>query len=228
MINSIETKEQILSDSYSGTIPILISENHVLFPKTTYTCEVSNPVDINLIKHAESNDNLITVTLNGKENNSLMEFYKIGTLAQLIGVNEKSPDHFEIQLIGLEKVEIFEAVSNYSFKIGTVSILHDIKSSSDNDYEKKRLVESFSRFIHVSHHSMEKSLIHYPLINKEMLTNIISSLIPISNKEQQKLLELPDLGLRLEIVCQYLENDGDKKEKDDILSIFDPIPINWN
>ena len=98
----------------------------------------------------------------------------------------------------------------------------------DNDYEKKRLVESFSRFIHVSHHSMEKSLIHYPLINKEMLTNIISSLIPISNKEQQKLLELPDLGLRLEIVCQYLENDGDKKEKDDILSIFDPIPINWN
>jgi len=149
-------------------------------------------------------------------------------LAQLIGVKEKSPNHFEIQLIGLEKVEIFEAVSNYPFKIGTVSILHDIKSTSDNDYEKNRLVESFSRFIHVSQHSMKKSLINYPLINKEMLTNIISSLIPISNKEQQKLLELPDLGLRLEIVCQYLENDGESKAQDEFLSVLDPIPVNWN
>lgn len=228
MIKTPETKEQILSDSYSGTIPILISENHVLFPKTTYSCEVSNPVDINLIKHAEANDNLITVTLNGENNNSPIEFYKIGTLAQLVSVKEKSADYLEIQLIGLEKVEIFEATSNYSFKTGTVSILHDVQCNSDNDFQKTRLVESFSKFIHVSKYSMESSLINYPLINKEMLTNIISSLIPISNKEQQKLLELPDLSLRLEIVCQFLENDGENKTQDEFVSVLDPIPVNWN
>ncbi|NQU67739.1 MAG: hypothetical protein HQ510_07345 [Candidatus Marinimicrobia bacterium] len=61
-----------------------------------------------------------------------------------------------------------------------------------------------------------------------MITNIIASLIWIPVHEQQKLLELPDISLRLNVVCQYLEKEIEKEEPSSLLKESLPIPPDWN
>ena len=65
-------------------------------------------------------------------------------------------------------------------------------------------------------------------ISTEMLTNLACLVSSLSSKDKQKLLELDDIALRLDILCQFM--DSELKVENDLLYFNQIIPTNikWN
>ena len=65
-------------------------------------------------------------------------------------------------------------------------------------------------------------------ISTEMLTNLASLVLPLDSKDKQKLLELNDVNLRLDVLCQFM--DSELKVESDLLNFKQIIPTNikWN
>ena len=61
-----------------------------------------------------------------------------------------------------------------------------------------------------------------------MLTNLACLILPLENSDKQKLLELNNIELRLEVLCQFM--DSELKVESDLLNFNQIIPtnINWN
>nr|MBC8479285.1 hypothetical protein [FCB group bacterium] len=62
----------------------------------------------------------------------------------------------------------------------------------------------------------------------EMLTNLICAVMPIASVEQQKMLELPDVGLRNDILRRFIEKEIAAETKYDVLKPVFPLPPDWN
>ena len=61
-----------------------------------------------------------------------------------------------------------------------------------------------------------------------MLVNLGCLILPLENIDKQKLLELNDIELRLQVLCQFM--DSELKIESDLLNFNQIIPanINWN
>jgi len=218
-------------DAFSGSSPLLVQCEMVMFPKTGHMFAITNINDITMVKKILETDNFMTVVLEKRETNPRLKgyppIYKIGTLVHIFESETLKDGSININVIGLEKVEINEAMHDLAYRTGAMTVIKDVVSSPDLG-EKKKLLDTFSEFLHVSKTDMETSLLNNPLINKEMITNIIASLLGIPLEEQQKLLELPDISLRLNVVCQYLEKEIEKEEPASLLKGSLPLPADWN
>ena len=76
--------------------------------------------------------------------------------------------------------------------------------------------------------SINLNAIDTSMISTEILTNLGSLILPLESIDKQKLLELDDIELRLEVLCQFM--DSELKIEND-LSQFDqiiPTNIKWN
>ena len=76
--------------------------------------------------------------------------------------------------------------------------------------------------------SINLNAIDTSMISTEILTNLGSLILPLESIDKQKLLELNDVELRLEVLCQFM--DSELKIEND-LSQFDqiiPANIKWN
>jgi Lon protease-like protein len=203
----------------------------VLFPKTGHSFRITSPQDQDLISAALSTDRFITVVLLKETEKPVSgdpPIHEIGTLSYIFEMNKDKAGVPVVSVIGLEKVMINEAVHELSYRTGAMTIIKDVDSLPSQESQRKKLIDTFSEFLHVSRAEMETTLLHNPLINNEMLTNIVSSLIPIPVSERQKLLELPDIGLRLEVVCQYLEKEIAAENPASPLKDALPLPPDWN
>ncbi|NQU67742.1 MAG: LON peptidase substrate-binding domain-containing protein [Candidatus Marinimicrobia bacterium] len=223
--------EKPLLESFSGSSPLFVQNDFVMFPKTGHMFTITDSNDLLMIKKILDTDQFLTVVLANNEVKSMAKgypaLYEVGTLVYIFDSEVKSSGKIIINVIGLEKVEINEAMHDLPYRTGAMTIIKDVISSPEIT-EKKRILDIFSEFLHVSKTDMEASLLNNPLINKEMITNIIASLISIPVHEQQKLLELPDISLRLNVVCQYLEKEIEKEEPSTLLKESLPIPPDWN
>ena len=76
--------------------------------------------------------------------------------------------------------------------------------------------------------SINLNAIDTSMISTEILTNLGSLILPLESIDKQKLLEVDDIELRLEVLCQFM--DSELKIEND-LSQFDqiiPTNIKWN
>jgi len=66
------------------------------------------------------------------------------------------------------------------------------------------------------------------MISTEMLTNLGSLILPLQSTDKQKLLELDNIELRLEVLCQFM--DSELKIENDLSNFNQIIPtnMNWN
>ncbi len=223
--------EKPLLESFSGSSPLFVQNDFVMFPKTGHMFTITDSNDLLMVKKILDTDQYLTVVLANNDVKPMSKgypaLYEVGTLVYVFDSEVKSSGKIIINVIGLEKVEINEAMHDLPYRTGAMTIIKDVMSSPEIT-EKKRILDIFSEFLHVSKTDMEASLLNNPLINKEMITNIIASLISIPVHEQQKLLELPDISLRLNVVCQYLEKEIEKEEPSSLLKESLPIPPDWN
>ena len=65
----------------------------------------------------------------------------------------------------------------------------------------------FTDLIGISRQTIDLEFINNNISSTEMLVNVISSMVPMNIYEKQKLLELDDISLRLELTIRFIESE---------------------
>ena len=188
-----------------------------------------------MVQDVSKGERFLTITLlkdsPEPESKSQPRIHSIGTLSYLVNDKEMENGNRLIMVVGIKKVLINEAdQSTHPYRIGMMTILNEINQFSQEEEQRNRLLSKFTRLLHLSGADTQLDVLKKKMLDLEMLTNIICSVFPVEKQEQQKLLELPDVALRLDVVCQFMDSElsSEKSSELDEYELVIPDPSDWN
>ena len=114
------------------------------------------------------------------------------------------------------------------YDLATVEIIEENDVINDEELKRKKLINKFLTLVSSDQEKLNPSVIDASMISTETLTNLASLILPLESDDKQKLLELNDIQLRLEVLCQFL--DSELKVENDLVNFNQIIPTNikWN
>jgi len=220
-------------NSFSGIAPIFPLPDFVMFPKTAYSFNVFETRYKELVSDILNKDKLFcTSLLQSCSDDEYLEspnFHNMGTLCYVIEHKELKNGNYNIIVSGLKKVRIKEELnSDKKYRIVNLDILNENNFVDREQEKRKKLINKFMSLFSPDSDTLNLNLIDTSMISTEMLTNLGSLILPLENKDKQKLLELNDIELRLEVLCQFM--DSELKVENDLSNFNQIIPtnINWN
>ena len=221
--------EEILK-KFKGTSPIFPLTDFVMFPKTAYSFNIFEPRYKKLISDILSGDKFFCSTLLEKEGtNDTPEFHNYGTLCYIIEHSKKDNGNYNIIASGITKVSINEIKSDHLYRMGELKLIDDNKTVIEEKLKRKKLINKFITLITSNEiEAIEIKSLNTSFISTEMLTNLACLVLPLDSNDKQKLLELNDVNLRLDVLCQFM--DSELKVESDLLNFKQVIPTNirWN
>jgi len=221
--------EEILK-KFKGTSPIFPLPDFVMFPKTAYSFNIFEPRYKKLISDILSGENFFCSTLLEEEGtDDIPKFHRYGTLCYIIEHSKKDNGNYNIIASGITKVSIDEIKSDHLYRMGKLELLDDNKTVIEEKLKRKKLINKFITLITSNEtEAIEIKSLDTSFISTEMLTNLACLVLPLDSNDKQKLLELNDINLRLEVLCQFM--DSELKVESDLLNFKQVIPTNirWN
>jgi len=220
----IDNKE--ILKSFSGSAPLFALPNFVMFPKTAYNFNVFEPKYKEMISDILKTNKLFCINL--KKDNSKSEVNNIGTLCYIIESKKLDSGNYTLIASGIKKIRIKDINKTKSYDIAKLDLIEENDTVSEEQLKRKKLINKFISLVASSNENINLNIIDTSMISTEMLTNLGSLILPLENEDKQKLLELNDIELRLEVLCQFL--DSELKVENDLINFNQIIPtnINWN
>lgn len=223
----IYDSNQIL-ENFDGTLPIFSISNFVMFPRTSYNFNIFEPQYKDMITDILKSNKLIAI--NNKTKSKDLKICKTGTLCQIIESKKLDNGNYEIIASGLKKIKIINFLENQKkdYDLATVEIIEENDVINDEELKRKKLINKFLTLVSSGQEKLNPSVIDASMISTETLTNLASLILPLESDDKQKLLELNDIQLRLEVLCQFL--DSELKVENDLVNFNQIIPTNikWN
>ena len=217
-------------NGFSGIAPIFPLPDFVMFPKTAYSFNIFEPRYKKLISDILSGDKFFCSTLlDEEETDKIPKFYPHGTLCYIIEHSKKDNGNYNIIASGVRKVSIDEIESSHLYRMGELKLIDDNKTVIEEQLKRKKLINKFITLITSNEtEAIEIKSLDTSFISTEMLTNLACLVLPLDSKDKQKLLELNDVNLRLDVLCQFM--DSELKVESDLLNFNQIIPTNikWN
>ena len=220
----IDNKE--ILKSFSGSAPLFALPNFVMFPKTAYNFNVFEPKYKEMISDILKTNKLFCINL--KKDNSKSEVNNIGTLCYIIESKKLDSGNYTLIASGIKKIRINDINKTKSYDIAKLDLIEENDTVTEEQLKRKKLINKFISLVTSSNENINLNIIDTSMISTEMLTNLGSLILPLENEDKQKLLELNDIELRLEVLCQFL--DSELKVENDLINFNQIIPtnINWN
>ena len=216
--------------NFKGIAPIFPLPNFVMFPKTAYSFNIFEPRYKELVSDILTEDKFFCSALLKKTNtNENPIFHSHGTLCYIIEHKEMENGNYNIIVSGISKVSIEEIESNYSYRMVKMKLLNDNKTIIEEQLKRKKLINKFISLVTSNEsEAIEIKSLDTSFISTEMLTNLACLVLPLESSDKQKLLELNDINLRLDVLCQFM--DSELKVESDLLNFNQIIPTNirWN
>ena len=219
-----------LLKTFKGITPIFPLPEFVMFPKTAYSFIIFETRYKQLMDHILSGDRLFcSALLKEEKTDDIPEFHTYGTLSYVIEYKKKDNGNYNIIASGIKKVSISEIKSEHLYRMGKLKLINDNDIIIEEKLKRKKLINKFITLI-TSNDSdaLQIKSLDTSFISTEMLTNLACLVLPLSSSDKQKLLELNDIGLRLDILCQFMNSE--LKVENDMLNFNQIIPTNikWN
>jgi Lon protease-like protein len=233
--------KQVLED-LSGTTPLFLLPEHVLFPYTVQPYHIFEPRYVQMVRDALEGDRLITIC-QLKENGESgagkepLPFEATGTLGYINKVHSapgkestegEEEERFNIWVTGLVKVEVAEVESKQPYRRGVVTPLREYGQVADEEHRRETILRLFQRILEHTETMVNLENLAALDVPIGMLAHVVISALPIPPDEKQKMLELPSLELRMDILVNFMESGLQTLGP---LAQFDPIlPSNplWN
>ena len=214
-----------LLKKYSGSSPIFPLPNIVMFPTVGNEFYIFEPRYKEMVENVMESEKFITMTLlkpNWEDNyDNSPEIYSIGTLCYLTNFENQKDGNFKIVLFGIDKVKINETEQTKNYRIAATTSTNEIIATVDEKEKCKTLMNRFTNLLDHLDETISLNLFSDMEISLEMLVNLISMAMNIPIEEKQKLLELPEIGLRYEILLHFIDNEiSINKEVLDYIPIF--------
>ena len=210
---------------YSGSSPLFVLPDFVLFPKTGHQFRIFEQRYIDMVGHAIEHEKFITLSLlkdGWKENyEGSPHIHEIGTLSYIVDYKKLANGEYSILLLGLSKVQINEAEQTHPYRICATTFLNEITNLFGEDEKKKLLIKQFEKLLQIVDEDVSIQVFNNPEFSLEIMINMICVMIPIPAIEKQKMLELQDINLRYEILIHFINAEiSAEREGQQILPVL--------
>lgn len=211
---STEDEEQMNSEKFPDTLPILPLRNTVLFPGVVIPITVGRDKSINLIKDAYKGDKTIGVVAqkNDKtEDPTIEELNNIGTIAFILKMFRMPDGNTTVIIQGKRRFELKELTQTEPYLKAKIGEFKEAKPET-GDKEFDALVASLKDIAQLiikgsPHIPSEASFAMKNIESPSFLINFISSNANIPVTEKQKLLEVPNLKERATNLLGHLSKE---------------------
>lgn len=217
----IDTKDII--KNFKGESPLFTLSNFVMFPKTVYSFNIFEEKYKKMISDILKGNKLFTINLLEDQ-----ECYNVATLCYVLESQKLDNGNYNIIASGIRKVKIENRIKDDIYQSANLSIIKENTFVVEEHLKRKKLINKFLSLVSDDINNLNLKVIDTSLISTEMLVNLGCLILPLENLDKQKLLELNDLELRLQVLCQFM--DSELKVESDLLNFNQIIPanINWN
>ena len=207
---------------FSGKSPLFPLPNFILFPLAGHRFKIFEERYIQMIENVINKEKLITIPLLKPDYEDNYEkspdIYDVGTLGYIDQCKKLENNQYEVIIFGLKKVRIKEFDNDFLYREADLSIIEDSIIISNEEKLRRRLISKFTDLIGISRQNIDLEFINSNISSSEMLINVICSMVPMDIYEKQKLLELDDIALRLELTIRFIESEIQSQDgTDDIV-----------
>lgn len=214
-IISEEDEDSLKNIKLPDLLPILPLRNTVLFPGVIIPITVGRDKSLKLIQEVNKGNKILgTVTQKDGTIDEPREedFFKTGTLAQILKVLEMPDGSTSVIIQGKKRFNIDEVVAREPYFMARVHDLPEAKPIESDMPEYKAIVGTIKdlalRIIKLSSHiANEASFVVKNIENTTYLINFVSSNSDIKTEEKQSLLEKNDLKDRAIALLEYLSRE---------------------
>jgi len=217
---------------FSGEAPIFPLPNTVFFPKTLLPLHIFEERYKEMVQDVLVDERIICIALlqenREEEYVDAPQIYTTGTIGYVENFKRLEEGKFNILLNGLTKVKINEMPSNRMYRRGEMHIIQDNVISGDPEREREKLLQQFRQVADMTDSDFPLEEVEQSGITLEVLVNLLTTWLPISTADKQKLLEINDLGIRSEIVREYLRQELEDLGSMDNLDFIIPDNPRWN
>jgi Lon protease-like protein len=190
-------------------VPIFPLNNAVFFPHTLLPLHIFEPQYRQMILEALEGDKLIGIVLLKSEVDARFgefpDFFTIGSLGVISDFRKTEEGTYEIMLAGLTRFEILEISSSEPYQSARIKILQDpIQENIDEDFLGNRLMNQLRQLMGDDSEAM-KELDLIENADFDTLINSVCSVLQVSPRHKQSLLEMESLRSRAESLIQLVK-----------------------
>ena len=223
---SSEDEDRMNLEEVPGKLPILPLRNNVLFPGVVIPITLGRDKSIKLIQDANKGNKIIGVVsqIDPKvEEPRYKDLYQIGTVAQIVKMLKMPDGSSTIIIQGKKRLKLVEEISDDPYLIASIEEF-DEKSLKSVSKESVALFDSLKDMaLNIIKNSpsipSEASFAVKNIESPNFLVNFISSHMNAEVVEKQKMLEVPNINDRAELLLKHLNKELQVLElKNDIQS----------
>ncbi len=211
---SSEEEEQMEAEALPEWLPILPLKNTVLFPGVVIPITVSRDKSIRLVREVYKSTRIIGVVSQKETNQEEPEFddlNRIGTLAHMVKILKMPDGNTTVIIQGKKRFELQELVEKEPYFKARVAPFQS-EDSVKSTQKFKALISTIKdlaiQIVKLSPSVPSEAAFAIRNIESPVfLVNFISSNLNIDVEEKQKLLEVPDLDTRSNIVLGHLTRE---------------------
>ena len=223
---SSEDEDRMNLEEVPEKLPILPLRNNVLFPGVVIPITLGRDKSIKLIQDANKGNKIIGVVsqIDPKvEEPTYKDLYQIGTVAQIVKMLKMPDGSSTIIIQGKKRLKLVQEISDDPYLIASIEEF-DEKSLKSVSKESKALFDSLKDMaLNIIKNSpsipSEASFAVKNIESPNFLVNFISSHMNAEVVEKQKMLEVPNINDRAELLLKHLNKELQMLElKNDIQS----------
>jgi len=223
---SSEDEDRMNLEEVPEKLPILPLRNNVLFPGVVIPITLGRDKSIKLIQDANKGNKIIGVVsqIDPKvEEPSYKDLYQVGTVAQIVKMLKMPDGSSTIIIQGKKRLKLVQEISDDPYLIASIEEF-DEKSLKNVSKESVALFDSLKDMaLNIIKNSpsipSEASFAVKNIESPNFLVNFISSHMNAEVVEKQKMLEVPNINDRAELLLKHLNKELQMLElKNDIQS----------
>jgi ATP-dependent Lon protease len=210
---SSEDEEEMNNEEVPELLPILPLRNTVLFPGVVIPITVGRDKSIKLIRDANKGSRMIGVVSQqdvGIEDPNFDQLNKVGTVALIIKMLQMPDGNTTVILQGKKRFTLGEEIQSEPYIKATIQPFKELKSKEDKEF--KAMISSIKdmsmNIIQLSPNiPSEAGIAIRNIESTSFLINFIASNMNADMAAKQRLLEIPNLRDRANLVLEHLTLD---------------------
>ncbi|MFO7874690.1 MAG: endopeptidase La [Bacteroidales bacterium] len=211
---SSEEEQRMAEEEIPEELAILPLKNTVLFPGVVIPITVSRDKSIKLVREVYDDSRIVGVVSQKDadiEDPSFDDLNTIGTAAQIMKILKMPDGNTTVIIQGKKRIEIEELTSSDPYFMARVKPFETADKPSETE-EFNALISTLKdlaiKIVKLSPNVPSDSAFALKNIESPVfLVNFISSNLNIDVQEKQKLLEIPDVETRANVVLEHLNKE---------------------
>ncbi|NLV32072.1 MAG: endopeptidase La [Acidobacteria bacterium] len=208
-----------LSPGKTERLPMIPIRDVVVFPHMMIPFVIGRPSSVRALEFALEGSKRVFLATQmdaSVDDPKASDIYAVGTAATIVQSVKLSDGNIKVLVEGIQRVRALRFVSDPGFFVADVELLEETSASSARTtLLVKRLQTVFEQFSKLSHHVNYDAILNaMKTLEPSKLADNISANLPIGIEEKQQLLEMVDLGERIEKINEIIEVEMEKIKVD--------------